>query len=189
MIRPRGRPPTPSAMSRPSEPVETVSISCVLLGVAEAHHRALAERALDLGDRGVQRPLAVVAGAPAGHRVGHGLAFSKMDRRTLYPLPGSAGSEAVDAGKLRTYGERELWSRKRFSARRAAAAAPAPCRRGSGQSEANSRQPAGSPSSQAELKRPTTGIARVPIAAAVAGSRVTTLLNAAMQKISATVEA
>ena len=51
-----------------------------------------------------------------------------------------------------------------------------------------SRQPTGSPSSQAELSRPTTGMASVLIAAAVAGSMVTTLLCAAKQKISATVD-
>ena len=54
---------------------------------------------------------------------------------------------------------------------------------------ASSRKPAGSPSSQAELSRPTTGIASVLIAATLAGSMVTTLLWAAKQKISATVAA
>ena len=54
---------------------------------------------------------------------------------------------------------------------------------------ATSRQPIGSWSSQAELSRPTTGIASVLIAAAVAGNIVTTLLCAAKQKIRATVAA
>jgi hypothetical protein len=42
-----------------------------LAAVAEPHDRALAERALDLRDRRVQRPLPVVAVAPADLGVGH----------------------------------------------------------------------------------------------------------------------
>jgi hypothetical protein len=52
-MRPFGRPPMPSAMSRPSEPVEIDSIS-ERLALAELHDRALAEGALDLGEGGVQ---------------------------------------------------------------------------------------------------------------------------------------
>ena len=49
--------------------------------------------------------------------------------------------------------------------------------------------PMGSPRSQAELPRPTTGTASVLIAATVAGRRVTSLLCAAKQKMRATVAA
>ena len=50
----------PSAMSRPSEPVETVSVVDAQIALAELHHRALAERAVDLGQRRFKRPLLLV---------------------------------------------------------------------------------------------------------------------------------
>ncbi len=54
MMRPRGRPPMPRAISRPSEPVEMDS-TWAIGALAELHHRALAEIALDLAQRCSQR--------------------------------------------------------------------------------------------------------------------------------------
>ena len=53
-MRPRGRPPMPSAISRPSEPVE-IDFDLGDGALAELHHRALAEVALDLAERRGQR--------------------------------------------------------------------------------------------------------------------------------------
>ena len=50
MMRPRGRPPMPSAISSPSEPVE-IDFDLGDGALAELHHRALAEIALDLAQR------------------------------------------------------------------------------------------------------------------------------------------
>ena len=54
MTRPRGNPPMPSAISRPSEPVEITSVSTAALARAELHDRTLAEGAFDLSERRVQ---------------------------------------------------------------------------------------------------------------------------------------
>ena len=50
ITRPRGMPPTPSAMSSAIEPVGIVSTAMPQLGFAQLHDRALAELLFDLRD-------------------------------------------------------------------------------------------------------------------------------------------
>ena len=54
MIRPRGTPPIPSAMSSDSAPVGIASHGHARAGVAHAHHGALAELALDLSQSALE---------------------------------------------------------------------------------------------------------------------------------------
>jgi hypothetical protein len=54
-MRPRGKPPMPSAMSRPSEPVEIDLDFNGFLVFAQPHDRAFAEGAFDLRQGGVER--------------------------------------------------------------------------------------------------------------------------------------
>ena len=63
----------PSAMSRPSEPVETDFDLDDLALVAQLHHRALAEGPVDLRQRRLERPLLVrvFASHEPQHRLSH----------------------------------------------------------------------------------------------------------------------
>ncbi len=74
MTRPRGRPPTPSARSSPSEPVEMISDVADERVRAELHDGALAELLFDLADGEIERAFAIVriARAIAIHFCCHG---------------------------------------------------------------------------------------------------------------------